>query len=449
MPLFILARILALLLALPLGLFFNFPASNGLMAFAADFGNQGISAYKQKNYTLAEKYLTQSLKQSVQAANPKAAEQMFYLGLTYARTNRLEQARQAFEQVLQATAENDPLAQKARNNMTYVTGQQMAAISNSAKANKVVKTTVKNTSAGASNYLAYVITHGRVVHFDQAKMPLKVYIEDGRKVPGWSAQHRQVVSGAYQAWQKATAGKVRFMSTSKKDNADIVVRWQSNFQDNLLGVSPFQMAGNLILRSDVTLALYYPGSQTPIPMAELQAIATHEMGHAIGIKGHSPYASDLMYYARNHKQSATLSSRDINTIKALYKTDADVKNSGTMSTAQTQRYIDLFNQGVNAQKAGQNATAIQRYRQAIALAKTAPEAKYNLALLLMNAGSDAARKNNLALAAGHYKEAESLLTSVLSLQGGDQVSNSSINQTTINQNLAIARKNLQIISANQ
>src|SRR5690606_39012232 len=139
--------------------------------------------------------------------------------------------------------------------------------------------------------------------------PLKVYIADGLGVQGWSTGMKQAVRYAMQTWQRATRGKVRFTQTYTEANADIIVRWEKNFSDNILGVSPFQTVGDTIVRSDISLAVYYPDTQMPIPMSELQAIAVHEMGHAIGIRGHSPYPDDIMFFAKTRSQSS-LSQRD-------------------------------------------------------------------------------------------------------------------------------------------
>lgn len=50
----------------------------------------------------------------------------------------------------------------------------------------------------------------------------------------------------------------------------------------------------------------------------LQAAARHEIGHALGIWGHSPIATDALYFSQVRKPLA-ISDRDINTLKQVYE----------------------------------------------------------------------------------------------------------------------------------
>ncbi|AFY65071.1 peptidase [Geitlerinema sp. PCC 7407] len=55
--------------------------------------------------------------------------------------------------------------------------------------------------------------------------------------------------------------------------------------------------------------------QTP---AYLQAAARHELGHALGIWGHSPVATDALYFAQV-REPAAISERDLNTLRRVYE----------------------------------------------------------------------------------------------------------------------------------
>jgi tetratricopeptide (TPR) repeat protein len=394
----------------------------------ADSFSDGVAAYKAHNYVRAAQLLQSFVRQ-----NGNDPDAVFYLAMTYTHMNNYEAARQAFELVIQMVPPDHELAAKARNNISWLTKQQITQVSNSQKATKIMNASLSGNSQ--DNYLTHIIPGGKVIHFDTGRMPLKVYIADGSTVQGWNVGLKQSVIYAMQTWQNATHSRVRFTQVYNQGNADIIVRWQRNFTDNILGVSPFQTAGDTIIRSDINLAVCYPDSQRIINVDDLKAIAVHEMGHAIGIRGHSPYPDDIMYYSKTRK-SNTLSQRDVNTIGMLYRLDADVRTSAT-STAQTKQYYDFYDAGYRAQTNNRPAEAISYYRRALQLNPNLPEAKFNLGALLINEGNKLVRLNNLNAAKRNFEEAVRLYGEILQSPQPPAASR---------ENYEIARTNLEVVN---
>ncbi|AFZ59525.1 peptidase [Anabaena cylindrica FACHB-243] len=50
----------------------------------------------------------------------------------------------------------------------------------------------------------------------------------------------------------------------------------------------------------------------------VQASARHELGHALGIWGHSPLQTDVLYFSQV-RNPPTISARDVNTLKRIYE----------------------------------------------------------------------------------------------------------------------------------
>jgi predicted Zn-dependent protease len=48
------------------------------------------------------------------------------------------------------------------------------------------------------------------------------------------------------------------------------------------------------------------------------AAARHELGHALGIWGHSPLQTDALYFSQV-RNPPTISSSDVNTLKRVYQ----------------------------------------------------------------------------------------------------------------------------------
>ncbi len=82
---------------------------------------------------------------------------------------------------------------------------------------------------------------------------------------------------------------------------------QTRYQFYLREVEP------IIIKNRMTIQIKPGLSQT----ATLAAIR-HELGHALGIWGHSPVENDVMYYSQT-KKSSPISIRDINTLIKIYE----------------------------------------------------------------------------------------------------------------------------------
>jgi tetratricopeptide (TPR) repeat protein len=160
------------------------------------------------------------------------------------------------------------------------------------------------------------------------------------------------------------------------------------------------------------------------------------MGHAIGIRGHSPYPDDIMFFSKTRSQN-TLSRRDINTIGMLYNLDADVQNNTSMSTAQARQYYDLYQQGLKAQTGNRPDEAIAYYRKALQVSANQPEAKFNLGALLINEGNQKVKQNNLSGAQRDFAEATRLYGEILQLPHAPSGST---------ENLNIAKTNLAVVN---
>jgi predicted Zn-dependent protease len=57
-----------------------------------------------------------------------------------------------------------------------------------------------------------------------------------------------------------------------------------------------------------------------LELTKLKSLAMHEAGHALGLDGHSPFATDLMYWK---SPLLKLSARDKKTLQLAYSPASD------------------------------------------------------------------------------------------------------------------------------
>lgn len=178
------------------------------------------------------------------------------------------------------------------------------------------------------DYLDAVGAQG-LFRWSAARMPLKVYIQDGFGVPGYRPSFKGFMVKAFDEWARISNGRLSWRQVSSPAQADIVCSFsdtartaghggfeagvtQTIIQENrFTGESSIQAAKMSILTQ-------WRGRQ--FTDMDVYKTCLHEVGHAYGLQGHSNNPSDIMYFAVNPRQSATLGQRDANTIARLYTT---------------------------------------------------------------------------------------------------------------------------------
>jgi predicted Zn-dependent protease len=175
------------------------------------------------------------------------------------------------------------------------------------------------------------------------EFPLKVYIPPVPQAYGAKnqAMYIPLVQEAFLNWSKAFPF-LRFQWVNNPKLAQIKVQWQEKYpeSENTWGKaaypSPYMHPKKHKIQHTSTLYLAIkaqngtalaPG-EALFSAEELQAIATHEVGHALGL-GHSGYADDLMYHAMYARFDGTwqISPRDLASVQRLYDLPEDLEIS--------------------------------------------------------------------------------------------------------------------------
>ncbi len=182
----------------------------------------------------------------------------------------------------------------------------------------------------ANSYIRGVIAQGDVTRWNTRTFPLKVYIQQDSGVPGYYISE---IEKAYNKWENVTGGQISFQFVSSPQNADMKCYFAPdlpNLSDDTAGFHQFKYYGDTIADSIIKFR-YANKNGNPYSAAMIYNVALHEIGHSLGLAGHSSKSSDLMYPISMNR-NYDISKRDLTTLKLLYSMVPDLTNKPLTSS---------------------------------------------------------------------------------------------------------------------
>lgn len=174
----------------------------------------------------------------------------------------------------------------------------------------------ETANAHDEDYLDF-ITRRR---WSAAKMPLRIAVDNSNDT-GFDTTLSEIILDGFRAWTEGT-NCLQWVKGTSAGEADIFVTRVSDGLGSAGGHTAFEDAvdhsGEPQLQS-ATIRISMPSPDSTeyddAQLKALKALAIHEAGHAFGLDGHSPHATDLMYWK---SPLLNLSKRDLNTFKLMY-----------------------------------------------------------------------------------------------------------------------------------
>ncbi|MBX9771064.1 MAG: tetratricopeptide repeat protein [Candidatus Obscuribacterales bacterium] len=265
--------------------------------------NLGLAYSKTGNNQKA----VEELKQAVDL-NPQATMSWLTLGGVYQSSGRLEEALDIYKETLKRFPDFPDRA------------EIKGLIS------KLKEESARQKSAGSSadndSYYRQVTTDNPI-RWCSNSLPIRVAITDGREVPNFQPEFMDIAKGSFMDWASASQGRIRLVFVSDPRAADIEVVWTANPKDlpnpAEAGFADFSYRGNCLTKGTIKLLTVSMDRSQTITEKHLRKACLHEVGHILGLRGHSPDPADVMFYSLPVEDKWLMpSARDVETIVRLY-----------------------------------------------------------------------------------------------------------------------------------
>ncbi len=186
------------------------------------------------------------------------------------------------------------------------------------------------------NYIQYASNGGQVVRWNLNSFPLRYYVESEVAIMNYFID---AVDSSFREWTNASGGLFTFKKVMNPSDADIIVTFNDRDDSEAcettsceysVGTTVPDIRNGQLKKMDITINTKN-NLKKFFSRAEVETVITHEVGHALGIWGHSDYPGDIMYYSTadnfGFKSSKQISNRDINTMRFLYALVPDTINA--------------------------------------------------------------------------------------------------------------------------
>ena len=190
------------------------------------------------------------------------------------------------------------------------------------------------------NYINHAVSVNSVIRWDISSFPLKVYIKNAQDAPGYFIEN---IKKSLSVWEQRSQF-LKFEIVQDEKDANILFDFEEVPETNCSGDKCTYLTANtvpeisntgMLKRMKITMYKKKPRSNEYYKDMEIYNTSLHELGHALGIMGHSENSEDLMYatnenikndYAYMRSEWQYLTMQDLRTLILLYRIHPTVSN---------------------------------------------------------------------------------------------------------------------------
>lgn len=188
-----------------------------------------------------------------------------------------------------------------------------------------------------SVYTNETLYEGVVLRWSKSSFPLTVYIDKPRNVPQY--YYEQAVK-SFEDWQRETEEFVKFTQINNPATAKITIKFletgtqSSSKREYKAAITSPVIEKEKNLKQMIINVLIKKDTGDYFSLQEVKTVITHEIGHSLGLWGHSSDNRTIMYYSLDNpydyyekRTDTSLNEKDIATLKILYSLAPDITDN--------------------------------------------------------------------------------------------------------------------------
>jgi hypothetical protein len=159
-----------------------------------------------------------------------------------------------------------------------------------------------------------------------SSFPVRVYFE---KDENYAPEYQQIAEEGFKQWVGASGEVIQYRILSTPERVHITVKFDPTTRN---GFTSYRYYTHNHALTEATITIGIKDNQ----QVDIQSVAAHEFGHAIGIGGHSTHLEDMMYPTFTTGVPLGVTVSDLNTVKTAYcplfpKPDITGRGQGSIS----------------------------------------------------------------------------------------------------------------------
>lgn len=180
--------------------------------------------------------------------------------------------------------------------------------------------------AEVDDYLSNAGSNGQF--FRWSAFPVRVCIMSGVEAIGYRDSFYKLLMDSFTDWSQASQGRLAFVLEPNPSRAQIICNWTGDpekiieqgrvVEGGLTKLSAQVQTNGAVQITGAQMTLLTNRKGSSISDYDMKKVCLHEVGHALGINGHSNDNHDIMFFTESPTVQPNLSRRDKSTISRLY-----------------------------------------------------------------------------------------------------------------------------------